>query len=78
MITPAAGPGTRWTAVFGIYTDTIRPPSIIPGQVRLLAGLLAGREESVARITLASETDGTYVPAPSPTPSASAKPSATP
>jgi cell division protein FtsQ len=78
VITPTAGPGTRWTAVFGIYTDTIRPPSIIPGQVRLLAGLLSGREEGVARITLASETDGTYVPAASPKPSASAKPSATP
>jgi hypothetical protein len=78
VVMPTAIPGARWTAVFGVYTETIRPPTMIPGQVRLLAGLLAGREGTVARITLASETDGTYVPAPSPKPSASAKPTATP
>ncbi len=51
-----------WTAVFGIYTPTLRPPTIVPGQVRLLAGLLAGREDEIGRVLLASETDGTYEP----------------
>jgi hypothetical protein len=51
-----------WTAVFGIYTPTLRPASIVPGQVRLLAGLLAGREDQIGRVLLASETDGTYEP----------------
>ena len=51
-----------WTAVFGIYTPTLRPPSIVPGQVRLLASLLAGREDQIGRVLLASETDGTYEP----------------
>jgi hypothetical protein len=43
---------------------------MIPGLVRLLKSLLAGREAGVARIVLASETDGTYVPraTPKPTP----------
>jgi hypothetical protein len=39
---------------------------MIPGQVRLLRSLIAGREASVARVILASETDGTYIPRPSP------------
>jgi hypothetical protein len=51
-----------WTAVFGLYTPTLRPPTMIPGQVRLLSSLLAGREASVGRVLLASETDGTYEP----------------
>ena len=59
-----------WTAVFGFYSPATRPTDIIPGQVRLLRSLLAGREGSLARIILASETDGTYVPkaTPKPTP----------
>lgn len=57
-----------WTAVFGLYTPTIRPPSIVPGQVRLLASLLAGREAQVGKVLLASETDGTYEPRPSASP----------
>ena len=36
---------------------------MIPGQVRLLRSLLAGREPEVRRIVLASETTGTYIPA---------------
>ncbi len=51
-------------AVFGFYTPTLRPPAIIPGQVRLLRSLIAGREGSVSRVVLASETNGTYVPKP--------------
>jgi hypothetical protein len=54
--------GASWSAVFGLYTPTLRPPSVVPGQVRLLASLLARREASVGRVHLASETDGTYEP----------------
>ena len=50
--------------VFGFYTPTLRPPDMIPGQVRLLRSLIAGRESSVSRVVLASETNGTYVPKP--------------
>jgi POTRA domain, FtsQ-type len=57
-----------WTAVFGIYTTSLRPPTIIPGQVRLLRSLLAGREPTVETVILADETTGTY------TSKASAKP----
>jgi POTRA domain, FtsQ-type len=59
-----------WTAVFGFYSAATRPPDMIPGQVRLLRSLLAGREGSIARIVLASETDGTYVPKATPKPTA--------
>jgi POTRA domain, FtsQ-type len=59
-----------WTAIFGLYTPTLRPPTIVPGQVRLLASLLAGREAQVGRVLLASETDGTYQPRAAPSPSA--------
>ena len=54
----------RWTAVFGFYSPATRSTGMIPGQVRLLKSLLAGREDAVARVVLASETDGTYVPKP--------------
>lgn len=63
-----------WTAVFGFYTASLRTPDIIPGQVRLLRSLLAGREPTVERVILASETDGTYVPRASPAPSSTAAP----
>ena len=59
-----------WTAVFGFYSPATRPTDMIPGQVRLLLSLLDGREGSVARIILASETDGTYVPRATPKPTA--------
>lgn len=55
-----------WTAVFGFYSPATRPTDMIPGQVRLLRSLLAGREAAIARIVLASETGGTYVPRPTP------------
>jgi hypothetical protein len=79
-----------WQAVFGFYTPTIRTTALIPGQVRLLRSLLAGREATVERVVLASETDGTYVPrattkptpkpsvTPSPKPSTRATPKPTP
>ncbi|MEO5704115.1 MAG: FtsQ-type POTRA domain-containing protein [Candidatus Limnocylindrales bacterium] len=55
-----------WIAVFGLYSPATRSTEMIPGQVRLLRSLLAGREASLARIILASATDGTYVPKPTP------------
>lgn len=51
-----------WSAVLGFYTPTIRPPDLIPGQVRLLRSLLAGHEALIGRVVLASDTEGTYLP----------------
>ncbi len=76
--------GTRpgsWSAVFGFYTPSLRTTDMIPGQVRLLRSLLTGREPTVQRVVLASDTDGTYVPRAAPSPSSgksSAKPSKSP
>jgi len=63
-------PGS-WTAVFGYYTASLRTPALIPGQVVLLKSLLYGREDTIDRVILASDTDGTYVPKATPKPSAS-------
>lgn len=71
-------PGPGWAAVFGFYTPTLRTPALIPGQVRLLRSLLLDREATVDRIILASDTDGTYIPRPTPTPGPSGSPSASP
>ena len=57
-----------WTADFGFYSPATRPAGMIPGQVRLLRSFLAGREANVERVTLASETDGTFVPKTTPAP----------
>lgn len=59
-----------WTAVFGFYSPATRPTDMIPGQVQLLRSILHDREATLARIVLASETGGTYVPraTPKPTP----------
>ena len=54
------GPTVEWTAVFGIYSASIRPTSMIPGQVRLLRSLLAGREEHIGWVILADDQAGTY------------------
>jgi hypothetical protein len=67
-----------WRAVFGFYTPSLRTPELIPGQVRLLRSLLVGREATVDRVILASETDGTYTSRPTPKPTATPKPSAKP
>ena len=67
-----------WAAVFGFYTPTLRTTELIPGQVRLLRSLLAGREDTVARVILADERSGTYVPRETPTPTASPKPTRSP
>jgi hypothetical protein len=55
-----------WAATFGFYSPATRPTDMIPGQVRLLRSLLAGREGEVRRIILASETSGTFVPRATP------------
>lgn len=55
-----------WIAVFGLYTPSARPTSIVPGQVRLLRSLLAGREETVAQVILSSPENGTYTPRATP------------
>ena len=50
-----------WVATFGIYTPTLRPPTIVPEQVRLLRSILVERgEANVARIDLARTREGTY------------------
>ncbi len=67
-----------WLAIFGFYTPSLRTTDLIPGQVRLLRSLLVGREPLIEKVILASETDGTYVPRPTPTPGASPKPSKVP
>jgi len=71
-----------WSAVFGFYTPTLRSTELIKGQVRLLRSFLADRESTVARIILADDRNGTYIPRVSPRPSAGASaepsPSATP
>jgi len=50
-----------WIATFGIYTPTLRPPSIVAGQVRLLRSILIEHgEANLARIDLAKTTAGTF------------------
>ena len=65
-----------WVAVFGFYGQDQRTPSLIPGQVQLLGGLLAGREDTVQTVILADDREGTYIakPTPTPRPGSSAKP----
>lgn len=83
LVTVSDGPGfvvgtspRSWVAIFGLYTSSARPPSIIPGQVRLLRSLLDGRESTVAQVILASAEEGTFVPKP--TPAATPPPGVTP
>lgn len=63
-----------WTAIFGFYTPLLRTPELVPGQVRLLRSLLIGREHLVARVVLADDRNGTYVPRATPKPSATPEP----
>jgi hypothetical protein len=63
-----------WLAIFGFYGKSLRTPALIPGQVQLLAALLAGREAQVATVILADDRDGTYVAKPTPRPSGSNRP----
>jgi len=57
------GPAS-WTAIFGFYSPGLRDADLIPGQVRLLRSLLADREAVVAKVFLAGEKQGTYIPKP--------------
>jgi hypothetical protein len=75
--TVSSGAG-GWLAVFGFYGRSQRTPELIPGQIQLLTSLLAGREDTVLTVILADDRDGTYVPKPTPKPSATAKPSKAP
>jgi hypothetical protein len=56
-----------WRAVFGFYTPTLRPPTLIARQVQCLRTLLADGEGQMDTIYLAPQTDrcGTYLPRPS-------------
>jgi cell division septal protein FtsQ len=49
-----------WTAVFGFYTTSLRPPTMIPDQVRLLRSLIAGREPTIESMILADAQNGTF------------------
>jgi len=66
--------GDGWAAVFGFYTPTLRTTELIPGQVRLLRSLLSGREAEVQKVVLADDSNGTYIPRPTPAPSATVTP----
>ncbi len=55
-----------WAAVFGLYTPTLRTPTLVPGQVRLLRSLLDGRESAIAQVILADDDTGTFIPKPTP------------
>ncbi len=57
-----------WTAIFGLYTPSLRTPAMIPGQVRLLRSLLAGREGAIEQVILADEDSGTFIPRPTAAP----------
>jgi cell division septal protein FtsQ len=73
--TISSGSGS-WVAVFGFYGLSQRTPALIPGQVQLLGGLLAGREDGVQTVILADATEGSYIPkaTPRPKPSPTVKP----
>jgi hypothetical protein len=60
-----------WRAVFGFYTPTLRPPTLITQQVQCLRNQLESGEELMDTIYLAPQGDrcGTYLPRVSPSPS---------
>lgn len=63
-----------WEAIFGFYGLSQRTPELIPGQVQLLAKLLAGREPAVKTVILADDREGTWTPKATPKPSPTPKP----
>jgi cell division septal protein FtsQ len=66
---------SSWAAIFGFYGLSLRTPDLVPGQVQLLGHLLAKAGEStVETVILADDRDGTYIPRPTPKPSASPTP----
>ena len=68
---------TGWAAVFGFYTPTLRTTDLVPGQVRLLRSILAGREATIERIVLADDRSGTILPRPTPEPTRTPRPTKT-
>lgn len=75
--TVSSGTG-GWLAVFGFYGRSQRTPALIPGQVQLLAALLAGREDTIQTVVLADDRDGTFIPKATPRPSATPRPTPRP
>jgi cell division septal protein FtsQ len=67
-----------WTAVFGFYTPTLRTTELIPGQVRLLRSILAGQEDTIARVILADDRSGTKIPRETPAPTRTPRPTKSP
>ena len=67
-----------WAAVFGFYTPTLRTTDLVPGQVRLLRSILAGREATIQRVVLADDRSGTMIPKPTPEPTRTPRPTKTP
>ena len=63
-----------WLAVFGNYGRSQRTPALVSGQAQLLAALLQGREDTIETVILADDRDGTFIPKPTPKPSASPRP----
>jgi POTRA domain, FtsQ-type len=60
-----------WNAVFGFYGRSLRTPDLVPGQVVLLEQLLRRAGEAMVQtVILADADDGTYIPKPTPAPSA--------
>ena len=57
---------TGWRAVFGFYTPTLRPPTLIARQVQCLRSILAEQPAQAGTIYLAPQGDrcGTYLPQP--------------
>jgi hypothetical protein len=54
----------RWQAIFGQYTPSVRPPSLVARQVQCLRALLSRREDDIGRVNLAAAPGscGTFVP----------------
>lgn len=73
--TISSGSGS-WVAIFGFYGLSQRTPALIPGQVQVLAGLLAGHESIIDTAIIADDRVGTYDPKPTarPKPSPTVKP----
>ena len=67
-------PARRLDRVFGFYTPSLRTTELIPGQVRLLRSLLAGREDDRPARDPRRRPHGTYMPEPTPEPTRDARP----
>jgi len=70
--------GQGWIAIFGFYTPTLRTTEMIPEQVRTLRSLLFGREADIERVILSGAREGTYIPRPTPRPTATLRPTRRP